>query len=256
MPEALLTVRDLWKEFDGIQAVRGFELDLYPGEVVGLIGPNGAGKSTVVNLLSGFHRPSRGRITFAGHDISQARPDRIARLGLVRTFQHIRLFSELTVRQNVEVAAAPRLQISTIDVALRTRRYRREVERWRQEVDELLEASGLMAIQDRPAGVLPYGDQRRVEIIRALATQPRALLLDEPAAGMNESEAAALSDFLEWAQGRYGLSLVLIEHHLDVVERLCQRVIVMDQGAIIASGTPEEVTQHREVIRAYLGEAA
>jgi len=256
MADALLVARDLWKEFDGIQAVRGFALELFPGEVVGLIGPNGAGKSTVVNLLSGFHRPSRGQIILDGHDISHARADEIARLGLVRTFQHIRLFGELTVRQNIEVAAVPRLHLSPLDVALRTRGYWREVERWRQQVDELLEASGLQAIQDRPAGTLPYGEQRRVEIVRALATQPRVLLLDEPAAGMNESEAAALSDFLEWAQERYQLSLVLIEHHLDVVERLCQRVIVMDQGAIIASGTPEEVTQHPEVVRAYLGEAA
>lgn len=252
----LLSVRDLRKEFAGVRAVAGFSMDLRPAETVGLIGPNGCGKSTAINLISGFHRLSGGQIRFAGHDITHARPDEIARRGLARTFQHIRLFGGLTVRQNVEVAARTRVALPLADVLLRTRRYQRRVRAICDAVDELIWLSDLSDVQDRPAGTLAYGLQRRVEIVRALAARPRALLLDEPAAGMNDAEAAALADFLAETQTKHGIAILLVEHHLDVVRRLCRRVIVMDQGAIIASGIPDEVVRCPAVIRAYLGEAA
>ncbi len=256
MSDALLTVQHLRKVFAGVHAVEDFSMDLHPGEIVGLIGPNGAGKSTVINLISGIHRPTSGQVRFAGTEITQAQPSRIARLGLVRTFQHIRLFRNLTVRENVEVAAQAKLGVSLVDALLRTPRYHRAVGAMRASADELLRLFALEAVQHRPAGTLAYGDQRRVEIVRALATQPRALLLDEPAAGMNDAEAAALAEFLRETSARYDLAVILIEHHLDVIMRLCQRVIVLDHGATLASGTPSEVTRDPEVIRAYLGEAA
>jgi ABC-type branched-subunit amino acid transport system ATPase component len=254
--EALLTVQSLSKAFAGVHALDDFSLEARPGEIVGLIGPNGAGKSTVINLLSGFHRPDGGQITFDGHDITQAEPSRIAQLGMVRTFQHIRLFGSLTVRQNVEAAAQARRRVSLADALARTPRYHDTMHRMRDEADELLGLFELRDVQDRPARTLAYGDQRRVEIVRALATEPRLLLLDEPAAGMNDAEAGALADFLQEVSERRRLAIVLVEHHLDVVMRLCQRVVVLDHGITIAQGTPDEVTHHPEVLRAYLGETA
>jgi ABC-type branched-subunit amino acid transport system ATPase component len=254
--EALLTVRDVQKVFAGVRAVEDFSLELFPGEIVGLIGPNGAGKSTAINLISGVHRPTSGQIWFAGTEITHASPSEIARLGLVRTFQHIRLFRSLTVRQNVESAAQAQLGLSLLDVLFHTPRYRRAMRDTREAADDLLRLFALGDVERRPAGTLAYGDQRRVEIVRSLATRPRALLLDEPAAGMNDTEAAALAEFLRETAERYNLAVLLIEHHLDVIVRLCQRVIVLDHGAVIASGTPDEVTREPEVIRAYLGEAA
>lgn len=256
MQDALLAVRGLSKRFAGVHAVDDFSLELRPSETVGLIGPNGAGKSTVINLLSGFHRPTSGQVWLGGHEITHADPSRIAHLGMVRTFQHIRLFRSLTVRQNIEAAAQARERLALPEALLRTPRYQRAMHGMREEADDLLGLFELREVHDRLASTLAYGDQRRVEIVRALATRPRILLLDEPAAGMNDTEAATLADFLERVRERLSLAMLLIEHHLDVVMRLCQRVIVLDHGTMIASGTPEEVTHHPEVVRAYLGGAA
>ncbi|MGH2557585.1 MAG: ABC transporter ATP-binding protein [Thermomicrobiales bacterium] len=256
MSAPLLSVRDVRKRFAGLSAVEDFAMDLGPAEIVGLIGPNGAGKSTVLNLLSGFHRPECGSIRFAGHDVTGASPGEIARRGLVRTFQHIRLFGDLTVRQNVEVATQSWLPCSLAGSLLRTRRYRERLRVMRDAVDELLGDFELAHLQHHPAGALPYGDQRRVEIVRALATRPRALLLDEPAAGMNAPEALALAEFLAETSARHGIAILVVEHHFEVVRRLCRRVIVMDQGTVIATGAPREVTEDAAVIRAYLGAAA
>ena len=255
MPEALLSVQHLSKAFAGVRAVQDFSLEVQPGEVVGLIGPNGAGKSTIINLVSGFHQPSSGAVFFRGRPVAGAAPETIARLGMVRTFQHIRLFPTLTVRQNVEAAAQSRSSVSLVDALLRTPRYQQAMSGMQHSADALLNLFEVADVAARPAGTLPYGHQRRIEIVRALATQPRLLLLDEPAAGMNDVEAAALAEFLARVAERQALAMVVVEHHLDVVMRLCQRVVVLDHGSTLAVGTPEEVTQHPEVLRAYLGEA-
>ncbi len=254
MPEALLSVRHLSKAFVGVRAVQDFSLEVQPGEVVGLIGPNGAGKSTIINLVSGFHQPTGGEVRFRGQTITGANPDAIARLGMVRTFQHIRLFPSLTVRQNLEAAAQSRSAVSLLDALLRTPRYHGAMAGMERKADELLRLFEIADVHDRLAATLPYGHQRRVEIVRALAAEPVLLLLDEPAAGMNDVEAATLADFLGAVAAGQGLAIVLIEHHLDMVMRLCQRVVVLDHGATLAAGTPDEVTRHPDVIRAYLGE--
>lgn len=252
----LLEARDLRRVFSGVVAVDGFSMDLRAGEVLGLIGPNGAGKSTVINLISGFDRASTGSVTWAGHDITRASPSRIARLGMVRTFQHVRLFSSLTVRENVEAAAEAGLGVTVLDTLLHTPRYRRAGRAARELAGELLTTFELAPLAGQPAATLSYGNQRRVEIVRALATRPQALLLDEPAAGMDEEEASELATFLEQTRRRHAVSILLVEHHLDVVMRLCDRVIVLDQGRQIASGTTQEVTRHPAVLEAYLGEEA
>jgi ABC-type branched-subunit amino acid transport system ATPase component len=250
----LLAARDLRRVFSGVVAVDGFSLELREDEVLGLIGPNGAGKSTVINLVSGFDRPSAGQVRWQDHDITRASPSRIARLGLVRTFQHVRLFSSLTVHENVEAAAQTGLGVTALDTLFNTPRFRRARRAARQLADELLTTFELGALAEQPAATLSYGDQRRVEIVRALATRPRALLLDEPAAGMDEDEASDLAAFLERTRERHAISILLVEHHLDVVMRLCDRVIVLDQGRQIASGTTGEVTRHPAVLEAYLGQ--
>ncbi|MDI3341009.1 MAG: branched-chain amino acid ABC transporter ATP-binding protein/permease [Sphaerobacter sp.] len=249
----LLRVEHLTKDFAGLRAVADVSLEVAPGEIVGLIGPNGAGKSTVINLISGAHRPTSGRIWFAGREITHADPSRVARAGLVRTFQHIRLFPSLTVRQNVEAAYQVRLGLSFGAVMTRSRRYREAMEQMRAAVDEALARFGLEGVQHRLAGTLAYGDQRRVELVRALATQPRLLLLDEPAAGMNEAESAELARLLQEIRQHHGLAILLVEHHLDVIMEVCERLIVLDHGTVIATGRPEEVVRHPEVLRAYLG---
>jgi ABC-type branched-subunit amino acid transport system ATPase component len=239
-----------------VRAVQDFSLDVQPGEVVGLIGPNGAGKSTIINLVSGFHTADSGEVVFRGQPILGKTPDAIARLGMVRTFQHIRLFPSLTVRENVEAAAQSRSSVSLVDALLRTRQYRRAMADMHHQADDLLRLFEVDNVDAQLAGTLPYGHQRRVEIVRALATTPSLLLLDEPAAGMNDVEAAALADFLANVARQQGLAIILVEHHLDVVMRLCQRVVVLDHGATLAMGTPDEVTRHPDVVRAYLGEVA
>ena len=251
---ALLSIRHLSKAFAGLRAVQDFSVEVQPGEVVGLIGPNGAGKSTIINLVSGFHAADSGEVVFRGQSILGQDPDRIARLGMVRTFQHIRLFPSLTVRENVEAAAQSRSTVSLVDALLRTRHYRQAMAEMERKADDLLRLFEVANVDAQLAGTLPYGHQRRIEIVRALATEPSLLLLDEPAAGMNDVEAAALADFLASVASSHGLALILVEHHLDLVMRLCQRVVVLDHGATLAAGTPAEVTRHPEVVRAYLGE--
>lgn len=252
---ALLSVQHLSKAFAGVRAVQDFNLAIQPGDTVGLIGPNGAGKSTIINLLSGFHQSDSGDVFLRGSRITGRDPASIARLGMVRTFQHIRLFPTLTVRQNIEAAAQSRSAVSLIDALLRTPRYSNAMVAMKRDADTLLRLFEVADVEDQLAGTLPYGHQRRVEIVRALATQPSLLLLDEPAAGMNDVEAAALADFLANVAAARGLAIVLVEHHLDVVMRLCRWVVVLDHGSTLAAGTPAEVVRHPDVVRAYLGEA-
>ncbi|MFA5111806.1 MAG: ABC transporter ATP-binding protein, partial [Desulfobaccales bacterium] len=219
----------------------------------GLIGPNGAGKTTVFNLISGFLQPSGGRISWESEDITGEPPHRITGLGIARTFQNIRLFGELSVLDNVLVGRHCRGRASWGAAVLKLPRYRREERAARDQGMALLTEVGLAHVARQPAGKLPYGHQRRLEIARALATEPRCLLLDEPAAGLNPQETLELIEFIREMQGRYNLTILVIEHNLRLVMGLCRHLTVLDHGLTIAAGAPAEVRKNPEVIRAYLG---
>ncbi len=249
----LLNIQNLGMRFGGLLALEDFCLEVPEGALYGLIGPNGAGKTTVFNLISGFLRPSRGRISLNGAEITRLPPHRITYLGVARTFQNIRLFQELSVLDNVLVGFHCRSRASWGEAILRLPRYRGEEREHHTRARELLREVGLAEAAAQPAGKLPYGHQRRLEIARALATGPRCLLLDEPAAGLNSQETLSLMEFLREIKERYRLTLLVIEHNLQLVMNLCQRLLVLDHGLTIAAGAPAEVRRHPEVIRAYLG---
>jgi branched-chain amino acid transport system ATP-binding protein len=249
----LLNIQNLGMHFGGLSALEDFCLEVPEGGLYGLIGPNGAGKTTVFNLISGFLKPSRGRISLNGAEITRLPPHRITYLGVARTFQNIRLFQELSVLDNVLVGFHCRSRASWVEAILRLPRYRGEEREHRARAWELLRQVGLAEAAAQPAGKLPYGHQRRLEIARALATGPRFLLLDEPAAGLNPQETLNLMEFLQEIKERYRLTMLVIEHNLQLVMKLCRRLLVLDHGLTIAAGEPEEVRRHPEVIRAYLG---
>jgi branched-chain amino acid transport system ATP-binding protein len=250
---ALLKIQNLGMRFGGLLALEDLSLAIPEGGLHGLIGPNGAGKTTVFNLISGFLKPSRGRIFLHGADLTGQPPHRITGLGVARTFQNIRLFQELSVLDNVLVGFHCRSRATWGEAVLRLPRYRAEVREQRFRALELLAAVGLEDAAAQPAGKLPYGHQRRLEIARALATGPRCLLLDEPAAGLNPQETLDLIVFLQFIQERYRLTTLVIEHNLRLVMGLCQHLTVLDHGLTIAAGSPAEVRRHPQVIRAYLG---
>ncbi len=253
----LLATRDLTMRFGGLTAVRGLDLHLEPGELVGLIGPNGAGKTTVFNMLTGRIRPTAGRITFHNGgtvELVGLKPSRINRLGIARTFQNIQLLPGMSVLENVMMACHGRLRSGFWAPVLGLPSYRREEEAMVRTSLALLEQVGLLDLADSEAGGLAYGQQRRLEIARALATRPRLLLLDEPAAGMNPMETADLMRLIREIREDHDLTILLIEHDMKFVMGLCQRLIVLDYGQPIAEGTPEEIRNNRLVIKAYLGE--
>jgi branched-chain amino acid transport system ATP-binding protein len=249
----LLQTEHLEMRFGGLSALEDLNLAVLDGGLYGLIGPNGAGKTTVFNLISGFVRPTCGRILMDGKDVTFEPPHRITALGIARTFQNIRLFGELSVLDNILVGFHCRSRASWVEAVLRLPRYRREENVHRSKGLALLEEIGLAEAADQPASNLPYGHQRRLEIARALATGPRFLLLDEPAAGLNPLETLELIDFLAEIKSRYRLTLLVIEHNLRLVMGLCQHLTVLDHGLTIAAGPPAEIRRHPEVIRAYLG---
>lgn len=249
----LLNIQNLGMRFGGLLALEDFCLEVPEGALYGLIGPNGAGKTTVFNLISGFLRPSRGRISLNGAELTRLPPQRITYLGVARTFQNIRLFQELSVLDNVLVGFHCRSHASWAEAILRLPRYRGEEREHRTRARELLREVGLAEAAAQPAGKLPYGHQRRLEIARALATGPRFLLLDEPAAGLNSRETLNLMEFLQEIKERYRLTMLVIEHNLQLVMNLCRRLLVLDHGLTIAAGEPAEIRRHPEVIRAYLG---
>jgi branched-chain amino acid transport system ATP-binding protein len=250
---ALLQVEGLTKHFGGITALTDYDINIHPGELVGLIGPNGAGKTTVFNLLSGVLKPTSGRILFKGYDITSFRPDQNATLGIARTFQNIRLFHELSVRDNIKVAFHMHMGKGFWKTLFHTPGFRSSEKQMDQKVQEFLALLGLQDVQDKLAKNLPYGLQRRVEIARAMATSPQLLLLDEPAAGMNPHESEQLIGVIRDIHDNYHLTIFLVEHDMKVVMALCQRIQVIDRGNTLIVGSPREIRNHPEVIEAYLG---
>ncbi len=275
MPENVLHIENVTMQFGGVVAVNNLNLDVNQGEIVALIGPNGAGKTTAFNCVTGVYEPTNGKIDFYGEtivenhpqgkmkklyagenmgmytDIVSHTPDVITEKGIARTFQNIRLFSKLSVFENVLIAKHMRAKQNFFSAALHLNGA--EERRMRAETMALLEEQGLDKYKDDVAGSLPYGIQRRLEIARALATEPKLLLLDEPAAGMNPQETLELADFISHIRDEYKLSVFLVEHHMDLVMNICDMIYVLDFGKLIAKGVPEEIQNNEHVIDAYLG---
>lgn len=252
----ILETRHLSADFGGLSAVSDFTTTLRQGEIVGLIGPNGAGKTTVFNMLTGLANASAGHVCFMGHDITEKKPSEINDMGIARTFQNIRLFDDLSVLDNVRIALRSERPYSTPEAILRMGRYSSHEERIYSESMKLLNLFNLEDRASEAAGKLPYGEQRRLEIARALATKPQLLLLDEPAAGMNPQETRELLNLIKWIHEKFDLTVLLIEHDMDLVMNLCHRIIVLDYGVTIADGAPSEILKNKRVIQAYLGEEA
>ena len=253
--QPLLAVERVSKAFAGLQALQEVTFAIQPGEIIGLIGPNGAGKTTCFNVITGFLVPSAGQIRLQGQEIAGLAPAQVARLGMARTFQNIRLFGSLTVLENVQTAAQLRSPHSLLSTLLSTARFRQQEAAFRSQAQELLALLNLNQYADQPAASLPYGHQRRLEIARALATQPKLLLLDEPAAGMNPAESDVLHRLILDLRDRFELSILLVEHDMRLVMNLCERIVVLNEGRLIAQGKPAAVRSDPQVIAAYLGQS-
>lgn len=250
---SLLRTENMTMRFGGVVAVSDLNVRLEKNEIIGLIGPNGAGKTTAFNMISGVYKPTTGKIFLEDTEITGMKPSAITKLGIARTFQNIRLFKELSVLENVVIANHLRLKSNWASSVIRTKDYTRKEESMYEKSMILLEKVGLADLKDEKSFSLPYGMQRRLEIARALATQPNILLLDEPAAGMNPQESDDLMHFIARIRDEFNLSILMIEHHMQVVMGICERIYVLDYGITIAEGNPSEIQNNPRVIEAYLG---
>ncbi|MFW5733626.1 MAG: ABC transporter ATP-binding protein [Oceanidesulfovibrio sp.] len=251
---SLLEINNMTQRFGGLTAVSDFSVHLNEGELCGLIGPNGAGKTTIFNLVSGFYTPTLGAIEFAGEKITGMKPHKVTGKGIARTFQNIRLWHDMTVLDNIRVSQHYHLGYGFLDAVFRLPRYNRRTEELDSWVYEILDALELTRYAEEYPKNLPYGLRRRVEIARALSTKPRLLLLDEPAAGLNTADLDGLISLIRWIYENFEITIWMIEHQMQVVMTLCQRIQVIDFGATIAQGTPHEIQNNPEVIKAYLGD--
>lgn len=254
----VLQCSDVQIVFGGLCAVSDASFDLFEGELVGLIGPNGAGKTTMFNMVSGIYTPTSGQICFWDkddkvHNINKFDPARLNKLGIARTFQNIRLFGELSVKDNVLIALHNQRRVSVFDVLFRTPKFRRDEQLMSEKAMNLLELFKISGKAEEKAKNLPYGEQRKLEIVRALASSPKLLLLDEPAAGMNPQETKELMELIAFIRSEFKLTILLIEHDMKLVMGICEKIMVLNYGRIIATGTPDEIRANPEVVKAYLG---
>ena len=251
-----LRVNNLSRDFGGVRALSNVNMNIEHGDIVGLIGPNGAGKTTLFNLLTGIYNPSEGEVFYKFNketSIKNMKPFDIAKLGVSRTFQNIRLFGEMTVAENVKIGIHKNIKYNVISSIFRLHSYYKQEKAACNTVNELLDVFGLLDKKDELAKNLPYGEQRRLEIARALASKPKFILLDEPAAGMNPNETNELRELIKWIKGRFDITIILIEHDMSLVMSVCDNIYVLDHGEMIASGTPKEIKNNPVVIKAYLG---
>lgn len=255
---SLLSVDKLTKSFGGLTAVSNASMSIEKGELVGLIGPNGAGKTTFFNLLTGVYAPSSGSIKLeiegSMKEIGGLKPYNITKVGMARTFQNIRLFKDLTVLDNIRIAMHQNVKYGLPSSFFRSNKFYAEEDRLKKEAEELMDIFKLTHKKNELAKNLPYGEQRHLEIVRAMATKPALLLLDEPAAGMNPNETAHLTETIAKIRDEFNLTVLLIEHDMSLVMKICERIYVLDYGMMIASGAPEEIKNNKRVIEAYLGE--